>query len=200
MTHEHEPQGGESEDEPRPEREPASRPRIYAASLSDYNAGRLHGAWIDADRDAEELHEQVAAMLDRSPEPRAEEWAIHDYEGFGPLRLSEYESLERIAALAKGIAEHGPAFAHWVALSGAQDADPGEGFEELYLGQWRSLDEYAEHLLSDLGYEELLERAIPENLRPYINIDFARYGRDLQLGGDIAVSEGDEGVYVFGTQ
>ena len=30
-----------------------SGPRIYVASLSDYNAGRLHGEWIDADQGAE---------------------------------------------------------------------------------------------------------------------------------------------------
>ena len=200
MTNDQEPRGGESDDEPRPEREPERRPRIYVASLADYNDGRLHGAWIDADRDEREFNDEVAAMLERSPTPSAEEWAIHDYEGFGPVPLDEYESLERIAALSTGIAEHGPAFAHWAALSGVDSPDPGEGFEELYLGHWNSLEEYAEHLLADLGYGELLERAIPENLCPYVSIDFAAYGRDLQLGGDIVASDGDGGVYVFGTQ
>jgi antirestriction protein len=200
MTPGHERQGGESQDQPRPEREPKARPRIYVASLSDYNTGRLHGAWIDAAHQAEQLHDEVAAMLERSPEPGAEEWAIHDYEGFGPLRLSEYESLERIGVLAEGIAEHGPAFAHWIALTASDEADPSQAFEDLYLGHWSSLDEYAEHLLADLGYDELLERGVPENLRPYVSLDFAAYARDLEFGGDIVVSKGDGGVYVFGTQ
>ena len=39
-----------------------------------------------------------------SPSPGAEEWAIHDYEGFGPLRLDEFESLENVAKVAAGIA------------------------------------------------------------------------------------------------
>ncbi len=30
------------------EQEPRVQPRIYVASLSDYNAGRLHGQWLDA--------------------------------------------------------------------------------------------------------------------------------------------------------
>lgn len=30
-------------------------PRIYVASLSDYNAGTLHGKWIDADQSAEDI-------------------------------------------------------------------------------------------------------------------------------------------------
>jgi hypothetical protein len=69
MNHEHQPQGGESSDSPRPEREPQERPQIYVASLSDYNDGRLHGAWIDAAQDAEQLAEAVRAMLDHSPDP-----------------------------------------------------------------------------------------------------------------------------------
>jgi antirestriction protein len=198
MNHEHQ-QGGESEDEPRSEREPEIRPRIYVASLADYNAGRLHGAWVDAGVGAERLAEEIAGMLERSPTPGAEEWAIHDYEGFGPLRLGEYEPIERVARLAEGIAEHGQAFAHWVAIVDPSDPEPGEGFEDCYLGHWRSLEAYAENLVSDLGYEELLERVIPDTLRPYVRFDVGAFARDLELGGEIIASEGEGGVYVFGT-
>lgn len=41
--------------------------RIYVASLADYNAGRLHGEWIDAHQTADELHSAVTAMLAASP-------------------------------------------------------------------------------------------------------------------------------------
>lgn len=94
-------------------------PRIYVASLSDYNAGRLHGAWIDAVQEIDELHGAIADMLAGSSTGRAEEWAIHDYEGFGPVELSEYESLANVARLARGIAEHGPAYAAWVGVGWA---------------------------------------------------------------------------------
>jgi antirestriction protein len=167
------------------------------ASLADYVAGRLHGVWLEADQDPGELRDQVAAMLGRSPEAVAEEWAIHDYEGFGPVRLSEHESLERVAALAWGIAEHGSAYAHWAAICGGEEAESGTAFEERYLGYWRSVEDYAEHLLADLGYEELLERAVPDGLRPYVSFDYVGYARDLQLGGEITLSEGDGGVYLF---
>jgi len=30
-------------------------PRIYVACLAAYNAGKLHGEWIDADQDAEAI-------------------------------------------------------------------------------------------------------------------------------------------------
>jgi len=60
-------------------------PRIYVACLAAYNAGRLHGRWIDAAQDAADIQAEVRKMLAASPQADAEEWAIHDYEGFGPL-------------------------------------------------------------------------------------------------------------------
>src|SRR5205085_7828465 len=83
-------------------------PRIYVASLSDYNAGRLHGAWIDATQDPAQIHENIAAMLAAGREPPAEEWAIHDYDNFGPVHLSEYEDIAAVSRIGRGIAEHGP--------------------------------------------------------------------------------------------
>lgn len=52
------------------------RPRIYVACLAAYNNGRLHGRWIDANT-PDEIWREVSAMLRASPEPDAEEWAIH---------------------------------------------------------------------------------------------------------------------------
>ncbi|MEH6808999.1 MAG: antirestriction protein ArdA, partial [Hyphomonas oceanitis] len=52
------------------------RPRIYVACLAAYNGGRLHGRWIDA-TEHEAVWKEVRAMLAASPEPDAEEWAIH---------------------------------------------------------------------------------------------------------------------------
>src|SRR4051812_16093400 len=76
-------------------------PQIYVACLSAYTAGRLHGEWIDADTDAEQIHADILAMLARSPEPDAEEWAIHDTDGFDGVKIGEYEPLDRVAAIAE---------------------------------------------------------------------------------------------------
>lgn len=70
------------------------QPRIYVACLAAYNYGILHGAWIDADQEPWALWDEVAAMLRASPLADAEEWAIHDYEGFGGTRIDEDESLD----------------------------------------------------------------------------------------------------------
>src|SRR5690606_8241996 len=45
--------------------------RIYVADLAAYNAGTLHGVWIDVDgtTDVDEIQEQIAEMLRDSPNP-----------------------------------------------------------------------------------------------------------------------------------
>ena len=44
-------------------------PRFYAACLASYNNGELHGAWIDASTDTDEMQEQIDAMLRASKFP-----------------------------------------------------------------------------------------------------------------------------------
>lgn len=172
-------------------------PRIYVASLSDYNNGVLHGEWIDADQDADELHRAAAAMLARSPtDPRAEEFAVHDYDNFGVCRIGEYDSLEWVSAVARGIGEHGLAFAAWAEQCDA-GADRLAKFEDAYRGEWNSLTEYAEELLDDFGLNGIIEQHVPESLQPFVTIDAESFGNNLVLGGDIALVSHDDGVWVF---
>jgi len=172
-------------------------PRIYVASLSDYNAGRLHGTWIDAAQEPDEIATEVGAMLASSSTPGAEEYAIHDFEGFGPARLDEYETLETVSTLARGIAEHGNAFAHYAATIGSRSTEDLAGFSDAYLGHYATIEEYAEALVDDLGYDDVIERALPEHLHPYVHFDTEGFARDLELSGDVSTSDGDGGVYVF---
>ena len=167
--------------------------RIYVASLSDYNAGRLHGEWIEADQDADEIQAAVSAMLEKSREPIAEEWAIHDFEGFEGIRIHEWESFETVSELASAIEEHGAAFA---AFYDYQDqADTVEecvtAFGEAYRGQWDSESDYAEQFAEDCGYLGELE----DNPLRYC-IDWNSYARDLFCGGFYSV-DASPGVYVF---
>lgn len=88
-------------------------PAIYVASLADYNNGVLHGAWIDAAREPAAIKADIDAMLAQSREPAAEEFAIHDYDQFGPCRIHEHDPIDLVARIARGIHEHGYAFAAW---------------------------------------------------------------------------------------
>jgi antirestriction protein len=173
-------------------------PRIYVASVSDYNAGRLHGAWIDADRTADELHQAIEEMLHQSTTSHAEEWAIHDYDGFGVVRLSEFESLEVIGSIAAGIIEHGPAFAVLIDLVGADSMDSPRFFEDRFLGRYASMEELAEQIAVDRGWPEQIER-LDACLRPYVSISYSRLGRDLGSGLDL-VDAKDGGIFVFDTR
>ena len=181
----------------RTEREPGSPVHVYVASLADYNYGRLHGAWLDAAVEVDELAEGIQTMLAHSPIPDAEEWAIHDYEGFGPLRLSEYENLDIVSQIGRGIAEHGAAFAHWAALCGTSDPEDLARFDDVYLGHWDSIEAYADDLLDELGIDAIIEQAVPDHLQAYVKVDVEGFARDLEYSGEVNASEGDNGVYLF---
>lgn len=171
-------------------------PRIYVASLSDYNHGRLHGSWVEAAQEPDQLAGAVAAMLRASEVPGAEEWAIHDYEGFGPLGLSEYESLERVSQLGQGISAFGEAFAAFAGLDDGDGLDRSR-FEARYQGRWDSLAAYADGLLDELGAAEAVE-GLPEWFQAYAQLDHEQFARDLELGGDVrVVPASDGGVFVF---
>ncbi|MHC4399439.1 MAG: antirestriction protein ArdA [Planctomycetota bacterium] len=162
-------------------------PRVYVACLASYNAGILHGAWIDA-TDADAIREAIQEMLKRSPCPGAEEYAIHDYEGFGNIRLSEWEDIDRVAELGALIDEHGAAFAAYANHVGVDYATE-ESFQDAYCGEWDSEEAYAENL-----FDELYLHEVPEHIQHYI--DYEAFARDLFINDYFSV-ESDSGVYVF---
>ena len=72
-------------------------PRIYVASLSDYNNGRLEGKWFDLSdySNGSELMDAINEMLEEITEKYndgevREEWAVHDYEYIPSSLASEY--------------------------------------------------------------------------------------------------------------
>jgi antirestriction protein len=165
-------------------------PRIYVACLASYNSGILHGAWIDADQDPADIHAEIQAMLAKSREPVAEEWAIHDYDGFFSHRLGEYESIETVADIAGLIAEHGEVGAELISHCDSPAA-AREALDENYRGAFDSPAAWAEQFLEDTGSLS----QIPEPLRGYF--DFEAYARDAELSGDIFVIEVDHQHHVF---
>lgn len=182
------------------ETEPKPAPAIYVASLADYNNGRLHGRWLDAARDPEAIHADIAAMLRSSHQPDAEEWAIHDYEQFGSWKVNEYDDIEVVARIARGIAEHGYAYAAWADVFDGEPTSLNiETFREAYLGHYDSVTAYVEQLADELGYGQELDN-LPEHLRQYTRIDYAAIARDMDSSGDIAtVPNPSGGLWLFRT-
>lgn len=184
------------------ERDSQERPRIWIASLADYNNGRLHGDWIDANQDPDDIQQAAWRILASSPEPGAEEWAIHDYDGFGPLRLGEYESFEDVSAIARGIAEHGPAFAAWVDIvwdgGGPLEHELLAEFNDYYMGHYESAESWAEEMWDDLGYTLEARGRLPDSLQSYIRVDYDAFANDMRMGGELSFAEApDGGVWVF---
>jgi antirestriction protein len=163
----------------------------------DYNDGRLVGRWMAADREADEVLTEVEGMLRTDAEPGAEEWAIFDYEGFGPLRLGEHESIELVTRIARGIGEYGPALAHLASL--VMPTEPGDldRFEDVYVGHYESIEDYATQLLDDLGYLKAFDDSVPPFLEPYARLDLEAFASDMEASGQFLTSRGDGGVYIF---
>lgn len=155
-------------------------PRIYVACLAAYNNDYLHGAWIDADQDADQIRSEIAAMLSRSPVAGAEEYAIHDYEGFGGVVIEKYAGIENVARIAAFIAEHG-ALGAGLLNEFIGDIEQAEtAMRDCYHGQFTSLADYMEELITETV-------TIPEALRYYI--DWQAMARDAELEGDFFTVE-----------
>lgn len=162
--------------------------RIYVACLAAYNNGRLHGRWIDAAQDVDAIRAEVVQMLAASPISDAEEWAIHDYEGFEGAPISEYEGLDSVADKAAFIARHGllagKLLEHW--SGDLQDAR--RSIEDHYIGAFPSLEDFARDMTEQ-------SEDISDTIAPYI--DYERMGRDMALGDVFTLSTGFEETHIF---
>lgn len=164
-------------------------PRIYVACLAAYNAGRLHGAWIDAAQDAWGIYDDVRAMLAASPIAGAEEWTVHDHEGFGGVRIEECTGFDTVAALASFIIEHGAVGAALLDHYGGDIEEARAAMADRYHGAHASLADYLQELTEDTT-------AIPASLRHCI--DYPAMARDAEINGDLfTVTTAWDVVHVF---
>ena len=123
------------------------QPRVYVACLAAYNNGHLHGAWIDADQDTDDLWTAINAVLKSSPIPGAEEWAVHDHEYMG--NLGEFPGVEKISEVGQAVAEHGEAYLAWLTIS--DDGEDVGDFQDQFVGTADSEREYAESYVDECG-------------------------------------------------
>lgn len=145
-----------------------SNPKIYAACLAAYNNSILHGEWIDATQGIDGIWDGINAMLAASPMPGAEEFAIHDYEDFGCVKISEYTSIEKVAEIAEFLAEHGELGAELITHFSDSIEDARTALEDNYHGEYDSEAGYAESIV-----EECYQ--VPENLRFYLDYEKLAY-------------------------
>ena len=122
--------------------------QIYVACLASYNAGRLIGEWITPANDEEKLLAQIDKILKASPEPEAEEWAIHDYNNFP--NLGEYPSVSNIVKVREAQKKHGVNEIN--AFLNNWSIEDLESFEDSYAGEYESFREYSDQLADECGY------------------------------------------------
>jgi antirestriction protein len=164
-------------------------PKIYVACLAAYASGVLHGAWVDAAQDAWALYDDVKEMLAASPITGVEEWAIHDYEGFGGVRIEEYTGLDRVAEIAAFIVEHGAIGAALLDHYSGDIDEAREAMAERYCGTHASLADYVQDLTEETT-------AIPSTLRHYI--DWQAMARDAEMSGELfSITTAWDVVHVF---
>jgi len=161
--------------------------RIYVACLASYNNGILHGRWIDATLGADHIWDEIEQVIITSPTISAEEHAIHDYEGFEDIGISEYLDIDTVCEIAEFIQEHGElGSALYCELN---DIDDCKAYlTGNYQGQYSSLADYAQELTEDTAQ-------IPENLQYYI--DYEKMGRDLAINDVLAIETGFDEIHIF---
>ncbi|MBL8500589.1 MAG: antirestriction protein ArdA [Nitrosomonas sp.] len=156
----------------------------------DCNRAKVsHGVWIDACDELDEIKAQINEMLATSPEGFSEEYAIHDYEGFGGYNLSEYAGIEAAHNIACFIAEYPEFGSELLNQFGGDLEEARTAAEENYCGCYKSLADYAQELT-----EETTQ--IPESIAYYV--DYERMGQDMDLNGDVfTIEAGYETVHIF---
>ncbi|MBA2657316.1 MAG: antirestriction protein ArdA [Tatlockia sp.] len=153
-------------------------PKIYVACLASYNNGILYGKWIDVVQSASDIYVEINKMLAESPIETAEEFAIHDYEGFASLRLGEYDSIETVVELAAFIGEHGELGAELLSEYSIEEAE--RLLEESYYGAYDNEVDFAYSI-----FEDCYNNVIPENLLNYF--DYVAFTRDLFINDYFSV-------------
>lgn len=166
--------------------------KIYVACLAAYNAGILHGAWINAESDEEAMQEAVAAMLAASPVPDAEEFAIHDYDGFP--NMGEYPGLDAVAEMAAIFEDFDYIGADDLREILKDFGSPEEAREALtdnFVGTFDTFREYA-----DQAADEMLAAHNVKDDSPLSRyFDYEAFARDLAF--DMRVIDCPSGVSVF---
>jgi len=185
----------------------STSPRIYVADLAAYNAGHLHGRWIDLDETTtqDELQEQVDAILAEGTRLYChetlsvhEEYAIHDYEGFGPIRVGEYDSLDTIVSHVERMGDEPAKFFAYVDAMGSHYADQYD--PETVEGPYESEVDYAYQWLdAAIGTDDVVEWArengMPEALTYGLKFDPEAFMYALKCNSAISFGTYDGAVY-----
>lgn len=167
---------------------------IYVACLASYNAGILHGKWIDCTQGTEHVWDEIKDILANSPVGDAEEWEIHDYSfdvfSRGIQNYCHVEDICAIAELLESSNYPAPTIEYALDEAACDPENVEDYLSEYYLGEYENLADYAYQFCQDTGSE------IPKWLENYV--DYEAMARDWEYSGDIyAIDNGYKSVYIM---
>jgi antirestriction protein len=165
-----------------------TEPKIYVADLAAYTNGKLHGVWVNALAELDDIMDSINTMLATSPERHTEEYAIHDYEGFEECSLSEYQSIESVRDIAIFLDEYPDIGGELLSHFNNDIKQAQRAAVEQYHGCYDSLADYAQVMTED-------STSIPSHLNYYI--DYERMARDMEMNGDFFVIVYSQKTHVF---
>lgn len=169
---------------------PEDAPRIYVGTYAKYNNGSIEGAWLDLEdyASAEDFYTAARELHSDEEDP---ELMFQDWENIPDWAVSEshidpkfWEYMEATESWGAGQEEAFKLFADsFYPSGGAPDDIQGmiQDFEDRYRGEYRSMEEFAQELISDLGIENI------QNAEFYF--DAESFGRDLGYDGYYEVDE-----------
>jgi len=162
--------------------------KLYFANLKAYNSGILQGKWYDL-----EDYTNVGSLMEDVEKEvcngsfNENEYAIHDYEA--PFKISEYESLDNIAAMIEfsNLDEHDQDKAAYLFDTGNYSAlqDCIDNVDDCIYYPGMSLVEVAEELVDSGFFGE-----ISQSIQNYI--DYEAIARDLSYE---SYHKTDKGVF-----
>ncbi|MDO3645658.1 antirestriction protein ArdA [Nocardia mangyaensis] len=204
--HSHEEQPAEAERDVSHEPHPRQlNPRIYVTRGLPMRAELTDGLWLDMAREARDIRAEMFSALHADDAHTGSPLYIWDYRDFGAFNiqtgaigLEGVDSIDLLAQIARGIREHGPAYAAWAKYN---EDDPRlfDQFPAAFLGQHESLAAFMRGQLQQMGYEAVLDQAMPEEIRPFVAIDYQTLANEL-FGDGIVVIPAEGGVWIFNTR
>lgn len=180
-----------------PDRDDEKLVPVYMASVSEADDVGLRGPRMDGAEFIAAMEERIGRRLS-IPKSDKSSWRDgHDHTEPGFLYVGDRESLQFIAEMAAGIARHGKAFTFWVREMGGRPEAIDE-FGRIFLGQWESAEEFAQHVLDDHTDDEDSERRESEEPREDLPDDAKSWAHNLQRRGEIKVVPSPHGgVWIF---
>ena len=160
--------------------------KIYVGTYSQYNNGSLFGAWIDLTQYStkEEFYEACKELHKGEEDP---EYMFQDMEGILSDMPEDWISESHVSDLVFEFLEHfkddserGEAFLNWQSHAGYNgDLDYLiRKFEESYEGEYENETAFAEHLIEEMGWYDILKQSGINSF--YFDVDAFR--RDLFMG------------------